>query len=63
MTTMMNLYYSMGATFLLINILYTLVLPFTMVYEVLSYHSPEGHQFWVITLRLVIAAPLAPEDK
>ena len=52
MTTMKNLYYSMGVTFLLINILYTLVLPFTTVYKVTTNDDPQDRLFWQINIHI-----------
>ena len=49
---MKNLYYSMGVTFLLINILYTLVLPYTTVFKVTSNDDAENRLFWQINIHI-----------
>ena len=49
MITMMRLYYSMGATFLLINFLYTIVIPITSLKFLYSFRDGdhESQDIWV----------------
>ena len=50
---MRNLYFSMGFTFLLINILYTIIIPFTIVTAMPPKDQPDQQGTWYATLNFV----------